>query len=83
MWPRSRGYMTERIAASAGSVYRPAGGFPDLGNAAGAYDDANFCRAAQSYRFSCPSASGLAIFKGNETKGGRHLILPPGYAPTP
>jgi len=61
--------LTERIAASAGSVHRPAGGFPDPGTVAGSYDDADFCRAVQSYRFFYPSVSGLAVFRGNETTG--------------
>jgi hypothetical protein len=44
-------------------------GFPTTEMAQAAYDDADFNRAIQAYRFFFPTVSGLAIFKGNEAVG--------------
>src|SRR5689334_20793125 len=70
--------------------YAFVGGFPTRETVKRAYDDADFNRALQAYRFFYPTVSGLAIYKGNQAIGlipnqvfgvldtqPRHVILTP------
>lgn len=44
-------------------------GHPSYDTARRAYDEADFCRAVQAYKFFYPTVSGAAIVKGNEQIG--------------
>lgn len=51
------------------STYKFERGFPTSDTSEKAYDDADFNRAIEAYRFFYPTVSGAAIFKGNAKLG--------------
>jgi len=59
----------EKIAQRSDREYTFRNGFPTPETAERAYDEADFARAVEAYRFFYPTVSGSAIFKGNAKIG--------------